>query len=163
MNPRSLCFLTIDSPIGKLTLVASEKGLSGVYMEASEIPEATPGTSSFLTETQRQLNDYFAGKLRSFELPLDLQGTPFQMKVWHSLLDIPYGETISYGEQARRIDNPKAVRAVGLANGRNPVSIIIPCHRVIGKNGSLTGYGGGLDRKRFLLNLEANLSPSSEI
>jgi methylated-DNA-[protein]-cysteine S-methyltransferase len=99
----------------------------------------------------RQLEEYFAGSRREFDLTLHLEGTPFQRRVWAALREIPYGATLSYGELARRIDKPKASRAVGLANGRNPISILVPCHRVIGTNGSLTGYGGGLDRKRWLL------------
>jgi methylated-DNA-[protein]-cysteine S-methyltransferase len=102
-----------------------------------------------------QLRRYFERDLRAVRLPLDLQGTPFQLDVWNALCAIPYGETRSYGDLARTIGRPAAVRAVGLANGRNPVSIIVPCHRVIGSNGSLTGYGGGLDRKKYLLDLEA--------
>lgn len=148
-------FTHIPSPIGQLTLVASELGLAALHMESHPVPlDGLLLDDSCFAEARRQLDAYFAGALRSFDLPLDLQGTPFQLQVWRALLEIPYGETVSYGEQARRIGNPKGVRAVGLANGRNPISIIVPCHRVIGKNGSLTGYGGGLDRKRFLLELE---------
>ena len=105
-------------------------------------------------EVKRQLDQYFKGRLKSFDLELKTGGTPFQQQVWEALAKIPYGSTISYGDLAVQIGNPKAVRAVGLANGRNPIPIIIPCHRVIGKNGSLTGFGGGLDVKRFLLELE---------
>ena len=104
-----------------------------------------------------QLGDYFAGRLTSFDVPMQLEGTPFQREVWQGLLEIDYGETISYGELARRIGRPRAVRAVGLANGQNPIAVIVPCHRVIGADGTLTGYGGGLDRKRLLLDLEARL------
>ena len=104
-----------------------------------------------LKRPRAQLQAYFAGELRDFELPLAAEGTPFQQRVWRALCDIPYGETISYGELARRIGQPTASRAVGLANGQNPISIVVPCHRVIGANGSLTGYGGGLARKRWLL------------
>ena len=107
-----------------------------------------------MAETIRQLEAYFAGELESFTLPLAPHGTPFQMEVWRRLCDIPYGQTISYGEMARRIGNPKASRAVGLANGSNPIPIVIPCHRVIGSNGKLTGYGGGLPIKEKLLALE---------
>jgi methylated-DNA-[protein]-cysteine S-methyltransferase len=103
---------------------------------------------------RRELDEYFAGRLRAFTTPIQPRGTPFQLQVWKALCTIPYGETISYGELARRIDHPRAVRAVGLANGSNPISIIVPCHRVIGSNGSLTGYGGGLPVKRALLELE---------
>ena len=108
-----------------------------------------------LREAQRQLEEYFAGERTEFSLPLESHGTDFQQRVWRALRAIPFGTTISYGELARRIGNPRAVRAVGLANGRNPISIIVPCHRVIGANGTLTGYGGGLERKRFLLALES--------
>jgi methylated-DNA-[protein]-cysteine S-methyltransferase len=111
-----------------------------------------------LADAARQLNEYFAGERTDFDLPLSLDGTGFQRTVWSGLQDIPYGETISYGELARRIGQPTASRAVGLANGRNPVSIVVPCHRVVGSNGSLTGYGGGLPRKQFLLGLELRVS-----
>lgn len=145
----------IPSPIGNLTLFASARGLTGLFTEGH-----TVGVGEFhnddarFAETHRQLDAYFAGELREFDLPLDLHGTPFQLRVWAALITIPFGKTISYGEQAEQIGQPKASRAVGLANGRNPVSIIVPCHRVIGKNGTLTGYGGGLEKKRFLLDLE---------
>ncbi len=145
---------TMPSPIGTLTLLASSKGLTGVYLDPIALQPGWISDDAPFREIRMQLDSYFAGELRAFDVALDLQGTPFQLRVWQALLDIPYGETISYGEQARRIGNPQAMRAVGLANGRNPISIVVPCHRVIGKNGSLTGYGGGLDRKRFLLDLE---------
>lgn len=116
-------------------------------------PEWQLDPSSF-EEVKRQLDQYFKGRLKSFDLELKTGGTPFQQQVWQALAKIPYGSTISYGDLAVQIGNPKAVRAVGLANGKNPIPIIIPCHRVIGKNGSLTGFGGGLDVKRFLLELE---------
>ena len=109
-------------------------------------------------EAVRQLDAYFAGRLRQFDLPLATGGTAFQQRVWRALRDIPYGETVSYGELARHIERPAAVRAVGAANGQNPISIVIPCHRVIGADGSLTGYGGGLERKRHLLDLEAEVT-----
>jgi methylated-DNA-[protein]-cysteine S-methyltransferase len=148
----------IPSPIGELTLIASEKGLRGVYMEehrkGSLTPVVSKGDPSRFTAVIKQLGEYFSGKRKTFDLPLDLQGTAFQLSAWAALLKIPFGETRSYAEQAAIIDNPKAVRAIGLANGKNPISIIVPCHRVIGKNGTLTGYGGGLGRKRFLLELE---------
>ena len=117
---------------------------------------------AYLADTRRQLAEYFAGTRMVFDLPLDLDalgGTAFQRRVWTTLIDIPYGKTISYGELARRIGQPAAVRAVGLANGRNPLSIVIPCHRVIGASGALTGYGGGMERKRMLLDLELRHSP----
>ena len=121
---------------------------------ASRPDPAWTKDSTPFAEPIRQLRAYFAGELEAFDLPLAPQGTPFQLKVWNRLCDIPYGETISYGELARRIGNPNASRAVGLANGSNPIPIIIPCHRVIGSNGKLTGYGGGLPIKEKLLALE---------
>lgn len=152
-------YTRIPSPIGELSLVASEKGLRGVYMEEHKKAPLTPETwkenPSRFTAAIKQLGEYFSGKRQTFDLPLDLQGTFFQLQAWHALLEIPFGQTRSYSEQAALINNPKAVRAIGLANGKNPISIIVPCHRVIGKNGTLTGYGGGLERKRFLLELES--------
>jgi methylated-DNA-[protein]-cysteine S-methyltransferase len=154
--------LTIGSPIGPLTLVQADGALCGLYMDAAAHPPAAAvlgapqpeGTSpvpGVLEEAASQLSRYFAGELTEFGLPLRLDGTAFQQRVWAALQGIGYGATISYRELADQIGQPSAVRAVGLANGRNPVSIIVPCHRVIGADGSLTGYGGGLDRKRFLL------------
>ena len=139
-------------------LVASERGLSQIWFEGHG-QKAALGASlredlAALRKVVHQLRAYFAGELESFDLDLAPEGTPFQQKVWSELLKIPYGETISYGELARRIGNPSASRAVGLANGSNPIPIIIPCHRVIGSNGKLTGYGGGLPIKEKLLALE---------
>jgi methylated-DNA-[protein]-cysteine S-methyltransferase len=114
----------------------------------------SPGAGEVFERAEAQLAEYFAGRRRVFDLPLALRGTPFQRAVWTALLDIPYGETASYGELAQLLGKPAASRAVGLANGKNPVSIIVPCHRVIGSTGSLTGYGGGLERKRYLLDFE---------
>jgi methylated-DNA-[protein]-cysteine S-methyltransferase len=148
----------IASPIGPLLLAAEDSGLRQILFARNGKPsEPEPGwkeNAISLSETIRQLNAYFAGKLESFDLSLAPEGTPFQQKVWNELLAIPYGETISYGELARRIGNANASRAVGLANGSNPIPIVIPCHRVIGSNGKLTGYGGGLDIKGKLLALE---------
>ena len=148
----------IDSPYGPLTLVATDGALSGLYMtdQRHRPPEETFGApdDTPFGETIDQLKAYFAGELKEFDLPLRLDGTPFQRTVWEQLRRIPYGETRSYGELADAIGNPKASRAVGLANGRNPLGIIVPCHRVVGANGSLTGYGGGLDRKKRLLDFE---------
>ena len=146
------------TPIGPLLLAGDAAGLRFVLFSrgrksVAPRPEWEPDRG-LLDEPVRQLSAYFAGKLREFELALAPEGTSFQREVWSELQRIPYGETISYGEVARRIGNPKAVRAVGLANGSNPISIIIPCHRVIGSNGSLTGYGGGLPTKQALLALE---------
>ena len=155
---------TLQSPFGKLLLTAKETFLTGLYLPKSQGTfEIQPGwiaggEAGPLRKAFEQLEAYFAGSLKQFELPLDTGGTPFQRRVWTELQKIPYGQTISYGELASRIGNPKASRAVGLANGQNPISIIIPCHRVIGSNGSLTGFGGGLTVKRFLLDLESRQS-----
>ncbi|MFF3639208.1 methylated-DNA--[protein]-cysteine S-methyltransferase [Streptomyces sp. NPDC002250] len=147
-----------DSPYGPLTLVAEDGVLCGLYMagQRHRPPEETfgdPNDTPF-AEAREQLSAYFAGELKEFTLELRLSGTPFQRGVWDRLTRIPYGETRSYCELATELGNPKASRAVGLANGRNPIGIIVPCHRVIGAAGSLTGYGGGLDRKRRLLDFE---------
>lgn len=154
MNTTTL-FSVIDSPVGELLLTSDGSSLIGVYMQdqkdAVKQTENWQRDDAALSEPRAQLLAYFAGELRAFELPLAFDGTPFQQRVWRALCDIPYGETISYGELARRIGRPTAFRAVGLANGQNPISIVVPCHRVIGTNGSLTGYGGGLPRKRWLL------------
>jgi methylated-DNA-[protein]-cysteine S-methyltransferase len=144
----------MESPVGKLLLAADEAGLRHTTFEP-----ATPGpnwleNATGLRETIRQLRAWFAGELREFDLALAPAGPAFHQRVWRELCNIPYGETISYGELARRIGSPNAFRAVGRANGANPIPIIIPCHRVIGSNGKLTGYGGGLPRKEFLLALE---------
>jgi methylated-DNA-[protein]-cysteine S-methyltransferase len=146
------------SPVGTLTLVADDSGLQEINFSRAGQPaplhSGCDQDESRFTEVVRQLRAYFAGELEDFDLPLAPKGTPFQQKVWSELCNIPYGETISYGELARRIGNPNASRAVGLANGSNPIPIIIPCHRVIGANGKLTGYGGGLEIKEKLLALE---------
>ncbi|MFD3994595.1 methylated-DNA--[protein]-cysteine S-methyltransferase [Streptomyces sp. NPDC058548] len=149
----------VDSPYDPLTLVAVDGVLSRVHMtgQRHRPPEETfgePDPRPF-GEAIRQLDAYFAGELTEFDLPLNLIGTPFQLRVWEGLLRIPYGETRTYGELAGELGNPSASRAVGLANGKNPVSIIVPCHRVIGAGGGLTGYGGGLDRKQRLLAFES--------
>lgn len=149
-------FTNFDSPIGRLLLTTDGTALTGLYMEISRKAPPTAGwvedgAVAPLAETVRQLAEYFAGARREFDLPLRLHGTAFQQRVWRELTEIPYGETWSYGQLAKRIDKPSASRAVGLANGRNPISILVPCHRVIGANGSLTGYGGGLERKQWLL------------
>lgn len=147
-----------DSPIGPLTLVALDGKLSGLYMnlQRHRPPDATfgePDPTPF-TEVIRQLDEYFGGQRTEFDLPMALVGTPFQRTVWAALQEIPYGETRSYGQLAERIGRPGAARAVGLANGRNPIGIIVPCHRVVGASGDLTGYGGGLERKQHLLDFE---------
>ncbi len=151
-------YKSVDSPIGPLLLAADERGLRFLLFSGGrKTVEPDPGwvaDRGQLEEPVRQLNAYFAGKLRDFDVPLAPVGTPFQISVWDELQRIPYGETISYGELARRLGNPRAVRAVGLANGSNPIAVVIPCHRVIGSNGSLVGYGGGLPTKQALLALE---------
>lgn len=168
----------IDSPVGPITLLATDGELTGLYLSEQRYPpaaeqlgaeesgtpqpgapqpgapqSATPDDGPFAAAAA-QLSEYFAGRLTSFDLPVTMTGTAFQRLVWSALLDIPYGTTVSYGELAAAIGRPSAARAVGLANGRNPVSIIVPCHRVLGSDGSLTGYGGGLERKQYLLALE---------
>jgi methylated-DNA-[protein]-cysteine S-methyltransferase len=149
---------TVESPIGPLTLIARDGVLTNVAMHEqrhmSPPPEDAIDDAAWFKDVAAQLDAYFAGELSTFDLEMNLLGTPFQQRVWSALSEIPYGETISYGELARRVGNPNASRAVGLANGRNPVAIIVPCHRVIGANGSLTGYGGGLERKTWLLDHE---------
>ncbi|MFG2681619.1 methylated-DNA--[protein]-cysteine S-methyltransferase [Streptomyces sp. NPDC048392] len=148
----------IDSPCGALTLVAEDGALCGLYMtgQRHRPPEETFGTADDrpFARAEEELTAYFAGQLKDFTLDLRLNGTPFQRTVWDQLRRIPYGETRTYGELAAALGNPTASRAVGLANGRNPIGIIVPCHRVIGSSGSLTGYGGGLERKRRLLDFE---------
>jgi len=155
-------FDTMPSPIGRLLLTATDRGLSGVFMEQHKGgPQPEAGwvhDPTRLARARTQLERYFEGTLHEFDLPLDLQGTAFQVEVWNALRRIPFGATQSYRDLATDIGRPNAVRAVGAANGRNPVSIIVPCHRVIGADGSLTGYGGGLPRKRFLLEHEARLA-----
>jgi methylated-DNA-[protein]-cysteine S-methyltransferase len=151
-------FAQIESPVGPLLLTADPSGLRTIEFVNGRRPvspdPAWQEDEESLKEPIRQLRAYFAGELESFDLPLAPTGTRFQLDVWKRLCDIPYGETISYGELARRIGNPNASRAVGLANGSNPIPIVIPCHRVIGSNGKLTGYGGGLPIKEKLLALE---------
>lgn len=148
----------IDSPVGPLTLVATDGSLAGLYMEPHRHRPAQEtfgvrdaGAFGAVTE---QLGEYFAGERTEFSLPLAPEGTGFQRTVWAALEDIPYGQTLSYGQLAEQIGRPGAARAVGLANGRNPVSIVVPCHRVVGSTGQLTGYGGGIERKRHLLDFE---------
>ena len=157
----AMFFQKYDSPIGSLYIAGDDEGLR--YLLFGRGRTATPRDDwepddGTLNRVVQQLKAYFAGRLRAFDVRLAPQGTPFQQQVWRALLEIPYGETTSYGEIARRIGNKNAVRAVGLANGSNPISIIIPCHRVIGSNGSLTGYGGGLPIKQALLALERGQS-----
>jgi methylated-DNA-[protein]-cysteine S-methyltransferase len=159
MTTNTTRYRVIDSPIGPLTLAGDDDALTRLCMDEQTHPPA--GRAEWqhdpdgFPDVVDQLDAYFAGELVTFDVRLRLEGTDFQQRVWEGLLEIPYGATSSYGELAARIGNPKASRAVGLANGRNPIAIIVPCHRVIGSSGSLTGYGGGLDRKRLLLDLEA--------
>jgi methylated-DNA-[protein]-cysteine S-methyltransferase len=154
----SIAWTHFDSPLGTLTLASDEAGLREINFPKNGQPTAPAPEwrkdNSALREAIAQLRAYFAGELETFDLPLAPPGTEFQQRVWDELRKIPYGKTISYGELARRIGNPNASRAVGLANGSNPIPIIIPCHRVIGSNGKLTGYGGGLPIKEKLLALE---------
>ncbi len=156
----TLVYKIIASPVGDLTLVAGDHGLVAILWQDDDPDrvrmEARVEASDHpvLVETAKQLAAYFAGKLERFDVPLDFRGTDFQKQVWAALLTIPFGQTRSYGEIARQIGRPSASRAVGAANGRNPISIIAPCHRVIGSAGALTGFAGGLDAKRYLLDLE---------
>jgi len=155
---QSLKLTRLETPIGLLTLVASDDGLRVVHFRHESPPsEAVEGSHPLLSSAEDQVREYFAGERTAFELQLDLRGTPFQLQAWQALASIPYGTTVSYGEQARRLGRPSAVRAVGAANGRNPVAIVLPCHRVIGARGELTGYGGGLDVKEALLQHEARV------
>jgi methylated-DNA-[protein]-cysteine S-methyltransferase len=159
-------FCYVESPIGRLMLTTDGTALTGLYMnlyriKPSKLPDLSDdwiqnATIDPLPAAVRQLKEYFAGKRREFDLPLRMQGTEFQQSVWRELTRIPFGETRSYGQLAKRLNNPNGSRAVGLANGRNPIAIIVPCHRVIGADGSLTGFGGGIDRKEWLLSHEGH-------
>lgn len=144
----------LDTPIDSLLLVGDETGLRQLHFEPHRPPDGVPRDDAALAPVAAQLTEYFAGERQEFDLPLAPTGSPFQTKVWMALRDIPYGRTTSYGELAGELGQPTASRAVGLANGRNPLAVIVPCHRVIGANGSLTGFGGGLERKRWLLEHE---------
>jgi methylated-DNA-[protein]-cysteine S-methyltransferase len=150
--------LHMDSPVGRITLSSNGQALLGLAFEEERHPRDRSGAieeaDEVLLDAKRQLEEYFGGWRKSFDLPLEPEGTPFQREVWRALGEIPFGVTISYQDLARRLGKEKAVRAVGMANGRNPISIVIPCHRVIGADGSLTGYGGGLWRKEYLLDFE---------
>lgn len=162
MKPAETLFTTFDSPVGEITLIGSRTALHCLYLPnhrhwSGLDPQAVRCDEVFF-EARRQLAEYFAGTRTEFDLPLELHGTEFQRRVWQQLQKIPSGQTISYAELARRIGNPAAVRAVGLANGRNPISIIVPCHRVIATNGQLTGYGGGLENKAWLLDWEQQVA-----
>jgi methylated-DNA-[protein]-cysteine S-methyltransferase len=158
---------TIVSPVGALKLIVSDAGLSAVLWENDDPKRVRVGGLTaapehpILAQAERELRAYFAGERASFSVPLDAAGTEFQKKAWAALLTIPYGETRSYGELARQIGNPKASRAVGAANGRNPISIIVPCHRAIASDGALTGFAGGLEAKRYLLSLETRVKKAA--
>lgn len=157
----STAYTTVDSPIGELLLTGDERGLSGLYMQRQRYgPEREPAWRRDpvpFAGAVAQFEAYFAGERTEFDLRLAPRGTPFQQRVWSLLREIPFGETTTYGALAEALGNPRTVRAVGLANGRNPISVIVPCHRVIGADGSLVGFGGGIERKRALLAHEAEV------
>ena len=158
----------IPSPIGPIFIVADTNSLRAITFEKNWPDELqkwktiSQGSNAIIQKTRNQLEEYFAGHRTFFELPIVFTGTPFQKKTWQALLTIPYGQTRSYSQQAQRVGNPKAVRAVGRTNGLNPIAIVVPCHRVISKSGELTGYAGGLDIKRFLLDLEKKSSQRTD-
>ncbi|MEB6481342.1 methylated-DNA--[protein]-cysteine S-methyltransferase [Acinetobacter vivianii] len=160
-----LVYMYMDSPVGALKLVAHDQALVAVMWDNEDhkrvrLAELVEDRQHpMLHKVKQQLEEYFAGQRQQFDLPLDFQGTAFQQQVWQALLNIPYGETRSYKEIAVQLGNEKAVRAVGAANGKNPISIIAPCHRVIGSSGALVGFAGGLDKKQILLNLEQSQIP----
>jgi methylated-DNA-[protein]-cysteine S-methyltransferase len=159
-------YTILGSPIGELLLVGAGGAIHGLSMLGGRPPQIDPAwepAEEPFAEAAAQLGEYFAGRRRDFDLALAMGGTPFQRRVWEELRAIPYGDTISYGELARRIGRPSAVRAVGGANRRNPIAVIVPCHRVIGADGTLTGFGGGIDRKRALLDLEAGVLALSAV
>ena len=153
-----MSYCLLESPVGEILIVGDKRGLKLInFQEGPKAQAADPQwqeDSQFFRAVIQQLNSYFSGRLTQFRLPLAPEGTPFQLKVWKALKRIPYGKTVTYGEIAKRIGNPKASRAVGAANGQNPLSIIVPCHRVIGQTGDLVGYGGGLSIKKALLDHE---------
>ena len=164
--PKDAVFSKLDSPVGNLIIIASSMGLHALLWEIDQKEEKCSqiiaslkceNSFSLIQETKKQLREYFQGVRKIFELPLFSEGTSFQKKAWKQLLRIPFGQTISYGEQARRLGDKKKARAVGAANSRNPISIVVPCHRVIGKTGKLTGFGGGLSSKEYLINLERRI------
>ena len=157
MTTQTFVHTEMESPVGPLHLFANDEGLTGLYMNIQryEMPDGQTGANAILKQAEHELQEYFEGKRREFSVPLNPQGTEFRKLVWAELLNIPFGKTISYGELAKRLGDPLLTRAVGTANGANPISIIIPCHRVVGANGHLTGYGGGIERKRWLLDHEA--------
>ena len=153
-----MAILRVPSPVGELTLVASDTALLAVHFPTSRhVPTSGGEATALLARTRQQLEEYFARARTTFDLPLDSAGSAFQRRVWDALRAIPYGTTLSYSELARRLGDVSATRAVGAANGQNPIPIIVPCHRVVGAHGELTGFGGGLDRKRWLLEHEGAL------
>jgi methylated-DNA-[protein]-cysteine S-methyltransferase len=166
-DTRKQVYRVVHTPVGRLTLVASESGLAAILWENDRPHRVRLNIDSedvrhpVLVEAARQLDEYFAGRRTAFALPLDFSGTPFQREVWSALLTIPFGETRTYAQIAKQIGSPQAVRAVGAANGRNPISIVAPCHRVIGSTGKLTGFAGGLEVKARLLALEARVTAQS--
>jgi methylated-DNA-[protein]-cysteine S-methyltransferase len=161
MAGTEMLYTEFDSPIGELLLLGDGRSLHGLYMQegrtAIEVRAGWKKAAEPFAVVRDKLDEYFAGRRTAFDVPLTMPGSAFQRRVWSALQEIAYGESISYGELARRIGIPSASRAVGTANGLNPIAVIVPCHRVIGADGSLTGYGGGLERKRFLLDLEAGV------
>ena len=161
--PKNANYDEMNSPVGILIIITSAEGLHAIAWNRKIINDFIGGLTrapdeKIILETKKQLGEYFQNKRKTFDLPLALYGTAFQIQVWKQLLKIPYGTTISYGEQAQKIGDKNKARAVGTANGRNPISIVIPCHRVIGSNGHLVGFGGGIENKAYLLNLEKNQS-----
>jgi len=157
----TMLYTTVDSPIGTLLLQGDEHALRGLHMQggrtAIRVRAEWERADEPFAHVEAQLAEYFEGRRTTFDVPLELAGSPFQRRVWEALQGIPYGETVSYGELARRVGAPSAARAVGVANRETPVAVIVPCHRVIGADGSLIGFGGGLERKRLLLELEAGV------
>ncbi len=149
-----MIYSELETEMGSIYILEEKGKITGLTYDKEEIGDIEQRSSSLLEKAERQLTEYFEGRRKNFDLPIELKGTDFQVKVWKALEKIPYGETKSYQEIAEEVASPKAFRAVGNANNKNPISIIIPCHRVIGKSGKLAGYGGGLDKKEYLLNLE---------
>ncbi len=167
-DPSNLICLTLASPVGDLRLIATSEALVAVLWPSERdgrvrfACKPVAGTNDVLDTTARQLGEYFAGMRRTFDLPVELRGTEFQQAVWQALSDIPFSETSTYGKQAVAIGRPRAIRAVGSANGRNPLSIVLPCHRIVGADGSLTGFAGGLETKRWLLDHERSVAARKE-
>jgi methylated-DNA-[protein]-cysteine S-methyltransferase len=163
MEHMMISYIEHPSPVGTLLIASTDQGICGIYFEEHKhfkgkdgwmTPMAQSPAAKHLAETAQQLDDYFNGRRTEFDVALDLSGTPFQRSVWNELVNIPFGKSVSYAQHALTLGNPKALRAVGSAIGKNPISIIVPCHRVIGSSGAITGYAGGLERKQFLLALE---------